>query len=135
MRATKYPLAVLASVVLIVGLLCSQICDINCAFYGCSLSSPMKAAEESSQPSHCHQHKQNPKPQERSHSRECPGHFDALILPSPSAASAYSLHHAADIEPPTIGPALWLNWRSISVVIPTDRLPDRSPPTYSVLRI
>jgi hypothetical protein len=135
MRATKYPLAVLAAIVLIAGLLCSQICDINCAFYGCSLSSPVKAAEESSEHSHCHQHKQNPKPQERSHSRECHGHFDALILPSPSAATAYNLHHAAYIEPQAIGPALSLNWLSVSVVIPTDRLPDRSPPIYSVLRI
>src|SRR4051812_10011140 len=100
MRATKYPLAVLASIVLIAGLLCSQICDINCGFYGCSLSSPVKAAEESSQPSHCHQHQQNPKPQERGHSRECPGHFDVFTLPSASVTSAYSLHHAADIEPP-----------------------------------
>ena len=44
MRVTRYPLAVLAAVVLIANLLCAQICDINCAFYGCSLSSPVKAA-------------------------------------------------------------------------------------------
>ena len=135
MRATKYPLAVLASIVLIAGLLCAQICDINCAFYGCSLSSTVKASEESSQPSHCHQHKQTRKPQERSHSRECPGHFDALTLPSPFVASAYNLHRAVDREAPAYGPALSLDWRSASVVIQTDRLPDRSPPTYSVLRI
>jgi hypothetical protein len=121
--------------VLIAGLLCSQICDINCAFYGCSLSSPVKAAEDRSEHSHCHQHQQNPKPQERSHSRQCPGHFDALTLPLPFVAPAYSLHHAAYIEPPAIGPALLLNWQSVSLVIQTDRLPDRSPPTYSVLRI
>jgi hypothetical protein len=65
MRATKYPSAVLASAVLIARLLCAQMCDINCALYGCSLSSPAKAADESSEPSHCHQHKENLRPQER----------------------------------------------------------------------
>src|SRR5437763_16807773 len=100
MRATKCPLAVLASMVLIAGLLCSQICDLNCAINGCSLSSPVKAAEQSSEHAHCHQHKQNPKPQERGHSRECPGHFDALTLPSPFVASAYSLHSTPHIELP-----------------------------------
>ena len=135
MRATKYPLAVLAVVVLIAGLLCAQICDINCAFYGCSLSSPVKAAEESSEHAHCHQHKQSPKPQERGPSRECPGHFDALTLPSPFVASAYSLHHTVYIEHPAIGPSLALSRLPVGVIFHTDRLPDRSPPAYSVLRI
>jgi hypothetical protein len=135
MRATKYPLAVLAVVVLTTGLLCAQICDINCAFYGCSLSSPVKAAEEGSEHSHCHQHKQNPLPQERGHSRECPGHFDALTLPSPFVASAYSLHQTVHIEHPAIGPSLALNRLPVSLIIEADRLPDRSPPAYSVLRI
>ena len=135
MRPTKYLLAVLTTVVLIAGLLCSQICDINCAFYGCSLSSPVKAAEQSSEHSHCHQHKQSPSPQERRPSHDCPGHFDALTRPSPFAASAYSLHHTIHIEHPATGPSLAFNRLPVGLMIQTDRLPDRSPPTYSVLRI
>jgi hypothetical protein len=135
MRATKYPLAVPAAVVLIAGLLRAQVCDINCAVYGCSLSSPVEAAEESGEHSHCHQHKQSPRPLERGQSRECPGHFDALTLPSPFVAPAYSLYYTVHIERPAIGPSLALNRLSVGLIIQTDRLPDRSPPTYSVLRI
>jgi hypothetical protein len=135
MRATKYPLAALASAVLIAGLLCAQMCDINCSLNGCSLSSPVKAAEESSEHSHCHQHKQNPKPQERGPSRECPGHFDSLTLPSLFVASAYSLHHAVPIEHPVIGPSAALNRLTVGLKIQPDRLPDRSPPAHSVLRV
>jgi hypothetical protein len=135
MRATKYPLAVLASVVLIAGLLCAQICDINCTLYGCALSSPVKAADESSEHSHCHEHKENPRPQERGHSRECPGHFDSTTLPSPFVVSAYSLHHAVHIGHPAIGPSLAFNRLPVGLKIQTDRLPDRSPPAHSVLRI
>ena len=135
MRATKYPLAVLAAVVLIAGLLCAQVCDINCAFYGCALSSPVKAAEESGEHSHCHQHQQSPRPQERGQSRECPGHFEVLPLPAPFVASAYGLHHTVHIEHPATGPSLAFNGLHVGSVVQTDRLPDRSPPTHSVLRI
>jgi len=135
MRATKYPLAVLAVIVLVVGLLCAQMCDINCAFYGCPLSSPVKAAEQSSEHAHCHQHKQSPKPQEGGQSRECPGHFDALTLPSPFVASAYSPHHTIHIEHLATRPSLAFDRLPVGLKIQTDRLPDRSPPAHSVLRI
>ena len=134
MKATKYPVAVLV-IVLVGGLLCSQICDFNCAFYGCSNSSPIKAAEESSEHSHCHQHKQNPKPQERNGSRECSGHFDALALRSPSITSASDLRNVVHIEAPVIGPYLSFNRLPPGVMVQADCAPDRSPPTYSVLRI
>src|ERR1044072_6181248 len=104
MRASKYPQVVLISICLIAGLLCSQVCDFTCAFYGCSLSSPVKAAQGSGEHSHCHQHKQSPGPQERKGSRECPGHFETLAAPSPSVTSASALSNAIHVEAPVIIP-------------------------------
>ena len=135
MGATKYPQVVLVSIFLIAGLLCSQVCDFTCAFYGCSLSSPVKAAEGSGEHSHCHQHKQSPRPQERNGSRECPGHFEALAAPSSFVTSASALNNAIHVEAPVITPLLSYGRLNVGVSVQTDRAPDRSPPPHSILRI
>jgi hypothetical protein len=135
MQPVRYLVALLVSSLLVAGLLCSQICDFNCSFYGCSLSSPLKASEESSEDTHCHQHKQAPEPQEKNSPSQCPGHFNAFALPSPPVTSAFSLHHAGYIEAPATGPYPSLNRVPVSVAMRADRAPDRSPPANSVLRI
>src|SRR2546423_13595242 len=131
MGAARYSQVVLVSIFLIAGLLCSQVCDFTCAFYGCSLSSPVKAAEESGEHSHCHQHKQSPRPQERKGSRECPGHFEALAAPSPSVTSASALNNAIHVEAPVITSLLSSGRLNVGVLVQADRAPDRSPPPHS----
>src|SRR5260370_1643710 len=49
-------LASAAAAVVVLGLLCSQWCDVTCAFSGCSEPAPVVAAEHSAPPEHCHGH-------------------------------------------------------------------------------
>lgn len=135
MGDAKYPLAVVVSLVLATGLLCSQICYFDCALNGCSISSPIRMPEESGEHSHCHQQKQNPKPQNRNSSRECPGHFEAVAVPASFVTSTHFIQHPDSMVSPIIGPSLSLDSSPVEALIKTGQTPDRSPPIHSVLRI
>ena len=134
MGIAKYPLALALSLVLIAGLLCSQICAFNCAFYGCCISSPVPASENTNEHAHCHQHKENTAPQKHNDSHQCAGHFDAVALVS-SGTSAYRLHQIPSIDALIIQASLFFNTSPEGLVVQSGRKPDRSPPTHSVLRI
>jgi hypothetical protein len=136
MQTAKYSLAVAMSFVLIAWLLCSQVCDLNCTVYGCSISAsaPTEAPKSSAPHSHCHNHDSKQAPQSKQRQApSCPGHFDI-------AARTPSLNplRAAD-QPPALALPVYVAFYSrtpnATSTIPTVSAPDRSPPANSVLRI
>ena len=134
MGVAKYPLALALSLVLIAGLLCSQMCDLNCAFYGCSISSAAPNSENTNEHAHCHQHKKGSVPQKHNDSHQCSGHFDAVLLGS-SGSSAYTLHQIPSANALETAPSIFFNPSPQGLVVQSGHKPDRSPPPHSVLRI
>ena len=134
MRAAKYLLAGALSLVLIAGMLGSQICDYNCALHGCSLSFPVPTSQNTNERAHCHQHKQNTAPQKHNDSQQCVGHFDAVALAS-SRAPAYTVHQVPSAHALITPPTLFVNASPQGLVVQSGRKPERSPPAHSVLRI
>ncbi len=134
MGVAKYPLALALSLVLIAGLLCSQICALNCAFYGCSLSASSKKSENAGTHAHCHQPKDNQSPQNHNDSHPCPGHFDSVAV-SATSASAHTLNNAACADALIAERFLIANHSVERLRAQPQNKPDRSPPTYSVLRL
>ena len=136
MTAVRGALAFVVLLLLNSAALCSQICDFNCAFYGCSLSSPVKASEDSSEHASCHHHKkQIPTPQKRNDSHHCPGHFDAAAVLSSPTISGHTLCRAFYAPALVAAQLLTLKPSRDTVAIQSDLKPDRSPPINSVLRI
>ena len=134
MGVAKYLSGPALSFILVVGLLCSQICAFNCSFYGCSISSPIPTSENLSEHGHCHQHKENTVPHKRDDSPQCPNHFDAVSLGS-SKISVYKSHQGPSADVLIIHPSLTFNASSERQAVQAGGKPDRSPPAHSVLRI
>ena len=134
MGVAKYSLAAGLSLILTVGLLCSQICAFNCSLYGCALSSPTRDSASHDEHAACHQHKENKAPQKHNGSHQCAGHFDALALGS-SGNSANTFHQIPSAHIPITEPALFFNASAKRLVVQSGRKSDRSPPPHSVLRI
>lgn len=136
MTAVRRSLALVVLLLLTVSVLCSQICDFNCAFYGCSLSSPVKASEDRGEHASCHHHKtQTRTPQKRNDSHQCPGHFDGAAVLSSRAISGHTLCRVFDAPALVGAPLLPLKPSRDAVAIQSDLKPDRSPHINSVLRI
>jgi hypothetical protein len=134
MRPAKYFIPAAFSLVLVAGVLCSQVCAFDCAFNGCSVSFSLPVQKSTDENGHCHRHKESPTPQKQNDSHRCTGHFDAVLLPS----SATSVHVSNNI-PDTLGlvaePFLILDISSQRQSAQFGPKPDRSPPTHSVLRL
>ena len=134
MRVAKYLSAPALSLVLVVGLLGSQICAFNCSLYGCSVPSPVQTSANSSEHSHCHQRQKTTAPQKHNGSPQCAGHFDAVALAS-SRSSAYKSYQIPSAD------SLIIQTSPSFIKLPERQMvqstgkPDRSPPSYSVLRI
>src|SRR5437762_3441102 len=80
MKAAKYPLSIAIALMFIAVPVSSRICDFNCSFYGCSLSSPVNPSENDSKLPPCHQHKKHQELPAHKKSPGCAGHFDAAAL-------------------------------------------------------
>jgi hypothetical protein len=97
MHASKLTTAIIISGFLIVGLLYSPVCNLNCAFYAGAQTVATTATQESDQSSHCHRHADTKSPaapstlpqQSAPHddSRNCPAHDDAMTLPVGATAT------------------------------------------------
>jgi hypothetical protein len=81
--------------VLSLGLMFLQVCNIICAFSDCSASAPARRAATVEQTGHCHQEhpsSQEERPSDGQH--QCPAHGSAVsILPSQTISTTVS-HHA-----------------------------------------
>jgi len=135
MRVAKYPLAVVFALILIAAPVCAQICDLNCSFYGCSLSSSASSAEKSDEHAACHQHKPHKKAPARKGSTECAGHSDVTALRSSTASSTGTPPSVADASALISAPLSLFHPSPEKRVAQLGRKPDRSPPAPTVLRI
>src|SRR5688572_21352469 len=134
MRPAKYSLASLLSLVLVAGLMYSQVCAFDCAFNGCSTSSPAPLQKSTNENGHCNRHKENPTPDKQNDSHQCLGHFDAVALRS-SGTSANTSNNTPDMLGLIAEPFTILNISSQRLAAQFGPRPDRSPPTHSVLRL
>ena|SRR5262249_26253814 len=137
----KGSLAIAAAAAIVVGLLFSQLCELNCAFFGCSDPVPAIVAKHRAPAEHCHGH-HAPEPEsiptDNHHSPGCQHQHLALAAPLPAGvqlgvamnlalAAVADLTHiqAAGYDGPTM--------------VTARGAPFRSPParavTSSVLRI
>src|SRR5262245_23549400 len=80
-------LSIVAAAAIVVGLLCSQLCELNCAFFGCSDPGPAIAGEHSAPAENCHGH-HAPEPEsiptDNHHSQGCQHQHLALAAPLPA---------------------------------------------------
>jgi hypothetical protein len=94
MRIAKHTYSPLA-LVLSLGLMYSQVCNVICAFSNCSAPAPVREAATVEHGGHCHQKPQSSQkdqPPDRQH--RCPAHDSAAsILPSGTISNFVS-HHA-----------------------------------------
>ena len=134
MGVVKYLGGPALSLVLVVGILCAQICAFNCSFYGCSMSSPVPTSQLTNVHAHCHQHQENTAPQKRNDSPQCAGHFDAIALAS-SRSSVYTSTQPLSSDALIVQSSLGFNPSTERQVVQSRGKPDRSPPANSVLRI
>src|SRR5947207_15270807 len=123
MRLAKYCLCASLSLVLVAGLLCSQVCAFNCAFNGCSVSFSLPLQKSTDENSHCHQHKKDTPPQKQRDSHQCAGHFDAVGLPS-SGTSAPSSGKAPLVQGLITEPRLVFTASSEGLTIECGSKPD-----------
>jgi hypothetical protein len=135
----KSQLIVSLMMFLVAGLLCSQICDFNCSFYGCSVATSTKASD-AGQESHCHNHQPQPEPEKKSpqdhdQSPTCPGHFDLTALSASPPTLAFSLQASPQSHLPETQPVSAISGSLGYLIKQRARKPDRSPPARSVLRI
>ncbi len=130
MRTAKPVVTIAAVVVLATALAWSQVCDLNCAFYGCAKPAPVKSATTTH---HCHEQPSEPTNPSHDDSQKCPGHVDAAA--TVPAAIAFHLSDAPLAQPLAVETflpiSLTLNHSSAALAA----LPLRSPPTLSALRI
>src|SRR5262245_64442860 len=96
-KHTYYPLALILSL----GLMYSQVCNVICAFSNCSAPAPVKRAETVGNSGHCHQNqpssqKERPpshRDQPSDHQHRCPAHDSAAsILPSETISTVVSYY-------------------------------------------
>jgi hypothetical protein len=96
-KHTYYPLALVLSL----GLMYSQVCNVICAFSNCSAPAPVKRAETVEHGGHCHQkqpasQKEQPpfhRDQPSDHQHRCPAHDSAAsILPSETISTVVSYY-------------------------------------------
>ncbi len=131
MQMAKYTFTIIASSVLAIVLVGSQVCDLHCSFNGCAKIAvkPVKAESESG---HCHKQTSEPKPEAPT---PCPGHVETTDITKPSPPVTYTADETqAVLVPHTLWPTV--SGFSQPVAAPADAsLPLRSPPAYTVLRI
>ena len=96
-KHTYYPLALVLSL----GLMYSQVCNVICAFSNCSAPAPVKRAETVEHGGHCHQKQQSSQKERPSshrdqpsdHHRRCPAHDSAAsTLPSEAISTVVSYY-------------------------------------------
>ncbi len=130
MRTAKQSVTIASAIVLAMALAWSQVCDLNCAFYGCAKPAPVKAATSAH---HCHEQPSESTGPSHDGSQKCPGHVDAAA--TVPAAIAFHLSDAPLAQPVAVEAflpvALMLDHSSAALA----SLPLRSPPSHSVLRI
>src|SRR5689334_1645165 len=112
MKAAKVPLAIAVAVMLIAVPVSSRICDFNCSFYGCALSSPVNPSENDSKLPPCHQHKKHQPAPAHQESPGCAGHFDATALMALSGHTARPLPPVSDAMVVITGPLPLFNLSS-----------------------
>ena len=85
-----YPLALVLSL----GLMYSQVCNVICAFSNCSTQAPVKRAATVEHDGHCHQKQPSSHRDQRSkHQHRCPTHDSAAsILPSETISTVVSYY-------------------------------------------
>jgi hypothetical protein len=133
MRPAKYHIAVALSAALLVALSYSQVCYLNCAFYGCS--QPESVERPAEQSGHCPQHQSEPEQREPDGSQECPSHAELSVLTSSRPVAIQGLYICPDLEISIpINSFITVPPPDASLIIPDDA-PLRAPPTHSVLRI
>jgi hypothetical protein len=133
MQSARYQLAVVVLIALLTGLLYSQVCDLNCTFYGCRL--PQGATEQSDQTGHCHEQQPQPAPSEPDNSKpDCPSHSElsALISSTIISVGAFNLSLHAAMPPSSVDTAIL---STDVLLVRLDQIPFRAPPTHSILRI
>lgn len=77
-------LAIAAAMAIVVGVLCSEWCELNCAFFGCSLPDARLSAAYDAPLKHCHAHHErgpDPTPARDQHSTKCQ-HVVVATLPA-----------------------------------------------------
>jgi len=143
MRIAKHTYSPL-SLVLSVGLMYSQVCNVICAFSNCSAPAPVREAATVEHGGHCHQKPQSSqkgrpsshKDQPSDNQHRCPAHDSAAsILPSVTTSTVVS-HHACQAGAELVSSFDTLFDLAVSV---TDcgghfRSPPR-PPLFTILRI
>ena len=159
MHAVRQLLSIVISLLLIVGAVCSCVCEVNCAFLGCPTAASAKSAEVSTdnperdtQASHCHQpesravehhqpesqsetHHQpapEPMPQHGDHSPDCQDHTSAsATMPNKVGTAA-----AQQIQVPV---AEMIFHSGVSFAQPTGQLAHnyafKSPPARAVVSV
>ncbi len=133
MRPAKHHLAVVLSVAILVVLSYSQVCYLNCAFYGCAGAESVPRPAE--QTGHCHQQQSEPEQSEPDGSTECPSHAELSALTSSRPVAAQGLYISLHLEVPTSADSFIAALPPARLLIIPDDAPLRAPPTRSVLRI
>src|SRR6185295_6765235 len=95
MGSARQSLSTALCIVVIAGLLCSQVCALNCVFNGCPVSFSVPLQSGSNENGHCSRHQKDPSPPKQNDSHRCPGHFDAVVIP-PSANIAATVKDTPD---------------------------------------
>lgn len=137
MDTAKFITAIAISGFLIVGLLYSPVCNLNCAFYECAPTVATKATQETDQSSHCHRHTDTKPPAAHSTtphqsvphdgSKNCPAHDDAMLLPA-GASPTVAMNQLAQPLVAVLPMAIRVSFDDLLDHPPT-RAPLRSPPT------
>jgi hypothetical protein len=93
----KYPPLVL---VLGLGLMYSQVCNVICAFSNCSATAAVGKSAKVEPAGHCHQEQPSPQQEQPSNGQhECPAHDSVVsILPSDSSALSHYVCQTAGAE-------------------------------------
>lgn len=133
MQPARYKLALVVAIALLAGLFYSQVCDLNCTFYGCRLPTTSEA-KQGDQAGHCHEQQPKPAPPEPDNSPDCPAHSElsALISTTTISVGAFNLSLPATTLPSSVYTAI----QSTDVMlVGPDQIPFRAPPAHSILRI
>lgn len=131
MRLAKCQLVVTVSLALIVGLLYSQVCYLDCAFHGCSQRNKVVQSEKSGP---CHQEPESSRP-EPDGPPDCPAHAELSALNGSRPALGQGLHFTLHAEASPATYRFIIRYSPDELLLKPDDGPFRPPPNHSVLRI
>jgi len=135
MRGAKSSLAIAILMAFTPGVLCSPVCALSCAVYGCSVWSGKDPSKGVGRQKSCQGHDLAPTPENQKGPQRCPGHFGASAQTPSCLLSGQTLQALLGIHSSSALLLLELPSSPDQPLVAASTIAQRPPPSPLLLRI